>query len=92
MVVLLIGYIMAKAIIKTVSQIDKLFLNGDVYIYSVHLTDKVNSYILYLYDEHFKYVCECRNLTSFDIRMIRKIYTNLYHYDDEITELAKIFG
>lgn len=83
---------MAIARIKTIVELDKLLSSGDVYIYSVHLTDKVNSYIFYLYDEHFKYVCECRNLTSFDIRMIRKIYANLYHYDDEITELAKIFG
>ena len=82
---------MAIAKIKTIAQLDKLLSNGDVYIFSIHVTNERNKYILYLYDEFFKYVCECRNLTSFDIRMLRKLYTNLLYYNDEVEQISAIF-
>lgn len=83
---------MKKAIVKTLLQLDALLRKGDVYIFSIHVMPNPNKYILYLYDEHFKYVCECHDLLSFDIRMIRKVYDNLYYYNDELEELAQIFN
>lgn len=81
-----------RVIVKALWQLDKILRSGDVYFFSIRIMPNPNKYILCLYDERFKYVCECHDLLSFDIRMIRKVYDNLYYYNDELEELAQIFN
>ena len=83
---------MPKSNIVNLHELDKLLRSGDVYLFNFIITNKVNNYTLNIFDESFKYVCECQNLTSFDIRMIRKIYDNLYYYNDELESITQIFS
>ena len=64
----------------------------DIAFYSVHILPQPKRYIFYLYDDDLKYICECHEITNLDIRMLRKLFTNLYLYDDEVNEISKIFG
>ena len=64
----------------------------DIMYYSVHLLPQPKRYILYLYDYDMKYICECHEITNLDIRMLRKIFINLFAYSDEIAQMAQIFG
>lgn len=60
--------------------------------YTVHLLPRPKKYIFYLYDSDLKYLCECHDITNYDIRMLRKLFINLYQYSDEVNEISKIFG
>lgn len=72
---------------KSLSELDRLFRNGDVYFVALHSTPYYNQFCLVVFDEHYKYVCEVKDVTSFDYRMLRKVYPAVYSWNDEVNEL-----
>lgn len=73
-----------KRIYKSLSDLDKLFRDGNVYFITLHATNNVAEYTIVVFDDSHRYVCESPNCTSFDFRMLRKIYTNVYYWSEEI--------
>ena len=76
-----------KRIYKTFEQADRIFRRGDVYFISLHPTPFAERFTISVFDENHRYVFEIKNATSFDFRMLRKVYTNVYYWSEEINEL-----
>lgn len=77
-----------KRIYKTFEQSDRIFRRGDVYFISLHPTSIAGRYTISVFNEAHRYVFEIKNATSFDFRMLRKVYTNVYYWSEEIEELS----
>lgn len=76
-----------KRIYKTFEQVDRIFRNGDVYFISLHSTSIAERFTISVFDDNHRYVFEIKNASSFDFRMLRKIYTNVYYWREEIEQL-----
>lgn len=81
-----------KRWIVDISVLCSIIEKGDIFLYSFKIMSEPQKYIFYLYDYDLKYICECQGMNSYDIRMLRKVFPYLYSYDDEVNEIAKIFG
>lgn len=64
----------------------------DICYYNIQSMPQPEKYVFYLYDYDLKYICECQGISSYDIRMLRKLFVNLYKYSMEVNEIVKIFG
>lgn len=78
-----------KRIFKTLSDSDRVFRDGNVYFITLHPTSFVDRYTITVFDEDHKYKFEIENATSFDFRMLRKVYTNVYYWSEESQELTR---
>lgn len=76
-----------KHIYKTFEQVDRIFRRGDVYFISLHPTSIVERFTISVFNEYHQYVFEIKSASSFDFRMLRKVYTNVYYWSEEINEL-----
>lgn len=76
-----------KHIYRTLSESDRVFRDGNVYFISLRETSYVGKYTISVFDENHHYKFEIKNVTSFDFRMLRKVYTNVYCIKEEIAEL-----
>lgn len=81
-----------KIKIVDLSTLYGIIKKGDIFLYSFQLMSEPQKYIFYLYDYDLKYICECQGISSYDIRMLCKIFPYLYQYSMEVNEIAKIFG
>lgn len=80
-----------KHIYKTLSESDRVFRDGNVYFISLRMTNFVGEYTISVFDEQHKYKFEIKDVTSFDFRMLRKTYTNVYYWSEEIEELVRLW-
>lgn len=78
-----------KRIYKTLSDSDRVFRDGNVYFISLRVTNVVGKYTISVFDEQHKYKFEIKDVTSFDFRMLRKVYQNVYYWSEELEELAR---
>ena len=76
-----------KRIYKTLSDSDRVFRSGNVYFISLRPTNNVGKFTISVFDEAYKYKFEIKDVTSFDFRMLRKVYSNVYYWSEEIEEL-----
>lgn len=72
---------------KTLSEMDKIFRTGGVYFINIHPTPAIGKYDIRIYDENHKYRWTIPDVTSGDYRMLRKIYSNVYYWNEEIQEM-----
>lgn len=72
---------------KTLSEMDKIFRDGDVYFINIHHTPAIGKYDVRVYDENHKYKYTINDVTSGDYRMLRKIYSNVYYLNEELAEM-----
>lgn len=72
---------------KTLFEIDKIFRSGDVYFISIHHTSVSKKYDIRVYDENYKYKWTIPDVLSSDFRMLRKVYDNVYYWNEEIEEI-----
>lgn len=78
-----------KRIYKTLSDADRVFRDGNVYFISLRVTNVVGKFTISVFDEEHRYKFEIRDVTSFDFRMLRKVYVNVYYWSEEIDSLAR---
>ena len=67
-----------RRIYKTFEQVDRIFRRGDVYFISLHPTSVNERFTISVFNEDHRYVFEIKDASSFDFRMLRKVYTNTY--------------
>lgn len=72
---------------RTFSEMDKIFRKGDVYFISIHHTPVVGKYDIRVYDESHRYKWTIPDVSSTDFRMLRRIYSNVYYWMEEIEEI-----
>ena len=77
-----------KHIYKTLSAADRVFRDGNVYFISLRVTNIVGKFTISVFDEEHRYKFEIKDVTSFDFRMLRKVYVNVYYWSEEIDSLA----
>lgn len=79
-----------KEVFRTLSESDKVFRDGDVYFISLRPTNYVDNYNIVVFDSDHKYQFTIKDVKSFDFRMLRKVYVNVYYWSEEIEELFPI--
>lgn len=76
-----------KSIYKTLSESDRVFRDGNVYFISLRLSNFVDNYDIVVFDDNHKYKFTIKDVKSFDFRMLRKVYANVYYWSEEIEQL-----
>lgn len=72
---------------KTLAESDKFFRDGNVYFISPRSTSFLDNYDVNVYGDDYKYRFTIQGLKPSDIRMLRRVYQNVYYWRDEMEQL-----